>query len=76
MRMLGWLVWYGIGPNLGENVGSVGWLVWYGIGPSLSENVWSVGWYGIGPSLSVEECGGWWLSGCVVIWPNTVVFQW
>ena len=29
--MLGWLVWYAIGPNLGENVGSVGWLVWYGM---------------------------------------------
>ena len=35
--MLGWLVWYGIGPSLSENVGLVGrlvgrlvgWLVWY-----------------------------------------------
>ena len=26
--MLGWLVWYGIGPSLSENVGSVG---WYGV---------------------------------------------
>ena len=28
MRMLGWLVWYGIGPSLSENVGLVG-MVWY-----------------------------------------------
>ena len=48
--MLGWLVWYGIGPSLSENVGLVG-KVWYG--PNLSENVGLVGWLvWYGPNLS------------------------